>query len=253
MSEAEFFPILLGCFFGIGASIFVVLFFIPAPYGRHTRSGWGPKMNSKWGWLAMEAPAAVLFLLFFYMGNRRDLVPIIFLFVWLSHYFHRAFIYPFSLRSRKSLPVLVMFLALFFNVINAYLQARWIYSLAPETFYTKKWLTDSRFLIGICLFYTGFMIAKGADNILRNLRKPGETGYKIPNQGFFRFVSCPNYLGEIIQWIGWAVAVWSWPGLVFALWTAFNLLPRARSHHLWYQKTFTDYPAGRKALIPLVF
>ncbi len=253
MSETEFFQILLFCFLGIGSSIFIVLFFVPAPYGRHTRSGWGPNLNSKWGWLLMEAPAVILFLLFFFMGNRKDLVPILLLFFWQSHYFHRAFIYPFTIRSHKSMPAVVMFSALFFNGINSYLQARWVYALAPATSYTKEWITDGRFLIGICLFYTGFIIAKRADNILRNLRKPGETGYKIPNKELFRFVSCPNYLGEITQWIGWAMAVWSWPGLVFALWTVFNLFPRARSHHLWYKKTFPEYPVGRRALIPFIY
>lgn len=253
MSETEFFPILLVYFLGIGAAIFIVLFFIPAPYGRYARSGWGPRLNGKWGWLLMESPAVLLFLLFFYIGDRKDMVPVLLLFVWQSHYLHRAFIYPFTLRSRKSVPVAVMFLALLFNMMNSYLQARWIYTLAPETSYAKEWLTDARFLAGICFFYFGFIIAKRADRILRKLRGPEETGYRIPDQGFFRFVSCPNYLGEIIQWAGWAVAVWSWPGLVFALWTVFNLLPRARSHQLWYKKTFADYPPGRKALIPFVF
>lgn len=253
MSEKEFFPILLFCFSGIGVAIFVVLFFVPAPYGRHSRSGWGPRMNSRWGWLVMEAPAVLLFLLFFIIGDRKTLVPCLFLFIWMSHYFHRAFIYPFTIRSQRSMPLLVMFMALFFNVINSYLQARWIYTLAPATSYTGEWITDFRFLVGIGFFYSGFIITKRADHFLRNLRKSGETGYGIPEIGLFRFVSCPNYLGEIVQWIGWALAVWSWPGLVFALWTAFNLVPRARSHHLWYKRTFPRYPADRKALIPFVY
>jgi 3-oxo-5-alpha-steroid 4-dehydrogenase 1 len=253
LNEIEFFRILLFGFAGVGAVIFVALFFISAPYGRYVRKGWGPRLNSRWGWLLMEAPAALLFLFFFFIGQRRDLVPVLLLLVWESHYFHRAFIYPFTIRSRRSMPVAVLFLALFFNVVNSYLQARWMYTLAPAVFYAREWLTDGRFLLGIFLFYTGFIIAKRADHSLRSLREPGETDYKIPGRGLFRFVSCPNYLGEIIQWFGWAMAVWSWPGLVFALWTMFNLLPRARSHHLWYKKTFADYPAGRKALIPLIF
>lgn len=253
MTELEFFRILLYGFAGIGAIVFVVLFFVSAPYGRHARSGWGPRLNSRWGWLLMEAPAALLFLFLFCIGQRKDLVPVLLLLVWESHYFHRAFIYPFTIRSRRSMPVTVMCFALFFNGINSYLQARWIYTLAPAASYLREWLTDGRFLAGIFLFYAGFTMAKRADRILRSLLKPGETGYKIPDQGLFRFVSCPNYLGEIIQWTGWAVAVWSWPGLVFALWTVFNLLPRARSHHLWYKKTFIDYPPGRRALIPWFF
>jgi 3-oxo-5-alpha-steroid 4-dehydrogenase 1 len=253
LSEIDFFRILLYGFAGTGVIIFVILFFIPAPYGRHVRKGWGPRLDSRWGWLIMEAPAALLFSFYFFIGHRKDMIPVLFFIVWESHYIHRAFIYPFTIRRRKSMPVTVIFFGLFFNAVNSYLQARWIYTLAPGASYTREWLGDGRFLLGIFLFYTGFLIAKRADGILRRLRKPGETGYKVPNQGLFRYVSCPNYLGEVIQWSGWAVAVWSWPGLVFALWTVFNLLPRARSHHLWYLETFADYPKDRKALIPFVF
>jgi len=82
-------------------------------------------------------------------------------------------------------------------------------------------------------------------------RKPGE--YGIPRGGVFEFVSCPNYLGEILEWTGWAIATWSLPGLAFALWTAANLIPRAYANHAWYRKTFPDYPGKRKALIPFVY
>jgi len=42
------------------------------------------------------------------------------------------------------------------------------------------------------------------------------------------------------------------PGLVFFLWTAANLAPRAFSTHKWYLSTFPDYPKNRKALIPFI-
>ena len=32
---------------------------------------------------------------------------------------------------------------------------------------------------------------------------------------------------------------------VFILWTVANLLPRAISHHRWYQENFPDYPITR--------
>jgi protein-S-isoprenylcysteine O-methyltransferase Ste14 len=66
----------------------------------------------------------------------------------------------------------------------------------------------------------------------------------------YRWISCPNYFGEIVEWIGWAIATWSLAGLAFALWTAANLAPRARSHHQWYRESFADYPQERKALVP---
>jgi 3-oxo-5-alpha-steroid 4-dehydrogenase 1 len=56
----------------------------------------------------------------------------------------------------------------------------------------------------------------------------------------------------MIEWIGWALATFSWAGLVFVLWTAANLVPRALKHHAWYRATFADYPRERKAIIPFI-
>ena len=89
-----------------------------------------------------------------------------------------------------------------------------------------------------------------ADNVLINLRAPGETGYKIPRGWLFDYVSCPNLLGELIEWAGFAILCWNLPALTFFIWTAANLVPRALSHHKWYRMQFAGYPAERKAVIP---
>ena len=65
-------------------------------------------------------------------------------------------------------------------------------------------------------------------------------------------MSCPNYLGEIVEWCGWALATWSLAGLAFALYTAATLRPRALNHHSWYRQRFPDYPPERRALVPYV-
>ena len=56
-----------------------------------------------------------------------------------------------------------------------------------------------------------------------------------------------------IKWTGWAIMTWSFPGLIFALWTFANLAPRARSNHKWYKETFDNYLKNRKALIPFIY
>ena len=71
-----------------------------------------------------------------------------------------------------------------------------------------------------------------------------------PLTGLYRWVSCPNYLGEVVLWIGWAVATRSMAGLAFAVWTIANLAPRAWAHHRWYRQQFEDYPPERKAMLP---
>jgi steroid 5-alpha reductase family enzyme len=89
-----------------------------------------------------------------------------------------------------------------------------------------------------------------SDERLLHFRKPEETGYKIPNGGLFQLVSCPNLLGECIEWLGFALMSWSLPGFVFFVWTCANVIPRALAHHRWYLNKFPDYPKERKAVVP---
>ena len=66
-------------------------------------------------------------------------------------------------------------------------------------------------------------------------------------------ISCPNHFGEIMEWLGFAIIVWNIGALSFALWTAFNLIPRSLNHHKWYNNYFGNYPKKkRKAVIPFI-
>jgi 3-oxo-5-alpha-steroid 4-dehydrogenase 1 len=222
--------------------------FIVAPYGRHTRGGWGPTIPARAGWVVMESPASLVFLAFYLTGEHRaDLVPLVLLGMWQLHYVQRAFVYPFLMRGNNRMPVAIAAMAFAFNVLNAYINAVWISQVGH---YPTAWLTDPRFLGGLLLFLAGLAVNLRSDQILRNLRGPGETGYRIPQGGLYRWVSSPNYLGEIVEWLGWALAAWSPAGLAFAAYTMANLVPRALANHRWYRERFADYPAQRKAIIP---
>ncbi|RLV98648.1 hypothetical protein DV515_00010526 [Chloebia gouldiae] len=105
----------------------------------------------------------------------------------------------------------------------------------------------------LLLFLLGMGINIHSDLLLRQLRKPGEVTYKIPQGGLFTYVSGANYFGEIVEWFGFAIATWSLPAFAFAFFTLCCIGPRAYHHHRYYLKTFTDYPKSRKALIPFVF
>jgi 3-oxo-5-alpha-steroid 4-dehydrogenase 1 len=251
MSESMFFQAILVISFVIAAGTFVALFFVSAPYGRHFRQGWGPHLPSWLGWLLMESVSAIGMLVTFVTGDaRKTAAMIVFLLMWEAHYIHRAFIYPFTLRNgKKKMPLVVTLIAVGFNLGNAYINGRYLFHFADDR-YNADWLLEPRFIAGAALFVLGFGINRWADNTLHNLRRPGETGYKIPHGGLYRYISCPNYFGEIVEWFGWALATWSLPGLAFAVWTFANLAPRAWSHHKWYHEKFCDYPANRKALIP---
>ncbi len=149
------------------------------------------------------------------------------------------------------MPLGVIAMGFLFNIMNGYLNGRYVFGFSGG--YDNSWLMDPRFIIGVVLFITGYIINRQADLALRSLRKPGESDYKISYSRLYRWVSSPNYLGEITIWIGWALATWSLPGLAFAFWTVANLLPRARANHDWYRRTFTDYPPERKALLPKIW
>ncbi len=234
----------------LAAITFVALRFVTAPYGRHARAGWGPELPARIGWLVMESPAPLLFAALYALGpHRAGAAPLALLALWELHYLYRAFAYPFLLRGDRRMPLLVALLAIAFNVLNAYVNAPWVSTFGA---YPAAWLRDPRFVAGAALFLAGLFLHVSSDRALRRLRAPGESGYRIPRGGAFEWVSCPNYLGEVLEWSGWAVATWSLAGLAFALYTAANLAPRALAHHAWYRRRFADYPPARRALVPFL-
>ena len=253
MNEETLFHLLLATSFLASAACFIALFFFPAPYGRHLRGGFGPTIPFRLGWMLMEMPAPLVFGSLFFIGNQpRTGLQILFLGLWFSHYLPRAFVTPITMRGRgKRIPVVIVGLGFAYNSINGYLNGRFLFWFSSG--FAADWWTDPRFVVGMSLFLGGAVVNRVSDFVLQHLRKPGESGYGIPRGGLFSFVSCPNYLGEIIEWLGWALMTWSLAGLAFATMSMANLIPRARTHHAWYQQHFPDYPQRRKALIPGVW
>ena len=253
MAAAGLFRNLIVVWIGMAIVTFVLLFFKTAPYGRHMRSVKGPTVNGTLGWIVMETSSLLLMLVLYITGNRRgNIAAAVFLGMWLFHYSYRSFVFPPLRRGGENrMPLVIVFAALFFNTVNAYINGRYLFFLSP--IYPDIWLKNMRFVAGAFLFTVGLTINIHSDHVLRRLRNSGERDYKIPYGGLYTWVSCPNYLGEIVEWVGWAVATWSLPGTAFALWTIANLAPRSLSHHRWYKKRFEIYPSRRKALIPFLF
>jgi len=233
--------------------MFPILLKIPQPYGRHSKKNWGPVIDNKLGWIIMESPSFFIFVgLVFFGPSTPSTVIWILLSLWAIHYFNRSFIFPFRTKTKgKKMPVIIMFSAIFFNLVNAGLNGYWLGFVTPP--YPENWLTDPRFIAGAMVFITGFIINQYADKKLIGLRRGGKSGYFIPRGGLFNYISCPNFFGEIVEWTGFAIMAWNLPALSFAVWTAANLIPRALDHHKWYKGYFKEeYPKKRKALIPFV-
>ena len=143
-----------------------------------------------------------------------------------------------------------------------------------------------QFLLGVALMVLGWCMNFHSDGILRSLRQQkqsataaetvpttsdatGSTGrnrqqhqqqpntrYRVPRGGAFDLLrlSCPNYAGEILEWVGFMVACdFSAASSAFAFATAANLVPRAISHHNWYLSNLSGYPRDRTAVFPRSF
>jgi steroid 5-alpha reductase family enzyme len=234
-------------------AVFLALQFTVAPYGRYAQRGPGPSISSRAGWIVMESVAMVA-ILYFFLRQRPPMTPTLWVLIglWELHYVNRSIVYPLRMRTRgKANPLSIVVLAAAFNTWNGYLNGHWLGVHALQ--YTSDWMLRPQFLLGAAVFASGLAVNVWSDEILLRLRRDSATAYSIPRGGLFRFVSCPNYLGELIEWSGWALMAWSPAALVFVLWTAANLVPRARSHHRWYRREFPDYPADRKAIVPFIY
>uniref|UniRef100_A0A8D2E0K4 3-oxo-5-alpha-steroid 4-dehydrogenase n=1 Tax=Sciurus vulgaris TaxID=55149 RepID=A0A8D2E0K4_SCIVU len=224
----------------------------PFSYGKHMEisAPGGTCLPARTAWFLQELPAFVVSAGILAWQPRSLFGPpgTFLLGLFCAHYFHRTFIYSLLTRGRP-FPVVFLFRGSIFCVGNGFLQAYYLIHCAE---YSEEWYTDIRFSVGVFLFILGMGINIHSDYILRHLRKPGEITYRIPQGGLFTYVSGANYLGEIIEWIGYALATWSPPGLAFAFFSLCFLGQRAFHHHRFYLKMFEDYPKSRKALVPFI-
>lgn len=239
--------------FAAAPLVFVLLFFSSAPYGRHYHGGWGPTVSARAGWFLMELPALLVIALCVVLGGKEiSALSLLLLGLWEIHYLYRTCLFPFLMPDTgKQFPIAVIAFAGIFNTLNGYANGMSLAVSSPLE--VPGVFSRLRFFVGIALFAAGFLTHVWSDHDLRRLRRPGEIGYKIPRGGLFELVTSPNYFGEITQWLGWALATWSLPGLAFAVFTAANLVPRAHAHRQWYLATFPEYPRERKRVIPFIY
>ncbi|XP_026165658.1 3-oxo-5-alpha-steroid 4-dehydrogenase 2b [Mastacembelus armatus] len=222
-----------------------------ASYGRHMR--FSPTVRTvpaKVAWFLQEMPAFLIpLLLLLISGKPFSMGTYLLLGTFCIHYFQRIFVFSLLTRGRP-FPLHVMLAAGLFCCVNAFLHGHYLLHCAH---FDDEWSADYRFKTGLLLFYVGMAINIHSDYILRNLRKPGEIIYKIPTGGLFEYVSGANYLGEIVEWCGYAMATWSFPAMSLAVFSLCFIGPRAYYHHRFYQEKFKEYPKSRKALIPFIF
>ncbi|KAJ8412762.1 hypothetical protein AAFF_G00117130 [Aldrovandia affinis] len=238
-----------GLIFG-GAAFFFRQTKVRTPYGRYVGPTQERLLPARVAWLLQELPSflvPVFLVLTAHAPSRlgRNLL----LWTFCLHYFQRTFIFSALTKGQPS-PLKIVISAAVFCSINGFIQAHYLLHCFH---YADAWLMDTRLVTGLILFFLGMAINIHSDHILRCLRKPGEVAYKIPTGGLFDYVSGANFFGEIMEWLGYAVATWSMPAFSFAFFTICSIGPRAYHHHRFYKEKFSNYPQSRRALIPLIF
>lgn len=246
--------------FAYAFMIFAGSVFGTAAYGGRfgtERSTKGIKLGAKAGWVLMELPGLIVFPIVFFMGpNSGETVPLFFLAVWMIHYSNRALITPLLMRiqpgTQASFAFNVVIAGWITLFLHGYLNAAYLTEFGVQ--YSIEWFRDPRFIIGLVIYLAGFSLNVHSDHILRNLRSrnpsPDEPRYKIPYGGAFRWVTCPQYLGEILSFTGFAIMVWNLGAMFVLAITVGNLVPRAIFTHRWFHKNFENYPPERKAVFP---
>lgn len=160
------------------------------------------------------------------------------------HYTHLAFILR-SACTNMNIYIVSILLPTVYSLQTLHLCTFHVY---PPTYHKS-----ATFLLGSIIWLTGFLINLQSDSILRKLRNTPPTNvYKIPTDGLFKYTSCANYFGEILEWFGYAIAGNSLAAWAFLAWGCANLIPRGLAHHAWYLSKFEDYPEDRWAVIPFI-
>ncbi|XP_031212357.1 3-oxo-5-alpha-steroid 4-dehydrogenase 2 isoform X2 [Mastomys coucha] len=212
-------PVLAGSATLATMGTLILCFGKPASYGKHSKSASSgvPLLPARIAWFLQELPSFVVSVGMLAWQPRSLFGPPgnVLLGLFSAHYFQRTFIYSLLTRGRP-LSAVIFLRATAFCIGNGLLQAYYLVYCAE---YPEEWYTDVRFSFG----------------------------------GLFTYVSGANFLGEIIEWMGYALATWSVPAFAFAFFTLCFLGMQAFYHHRFYLKMFKDYPKSRKALIPFIF
>ena len=236
----------------LALAVFVALHFVEAGYGYRK---FGPGIPNRIGWMAMESPVFIAMCILWLCSDRAlEAGPLALFILFQSHYLQRSFVFPLLIRGRSQMPLGIVLMGMVFNTLNALMQGGWIFYVSPAGYY-DGWFARPYIWVGGALFIAGMVINLRSDRIIRHLRRPGDTRHYIPYGGMFRYVSSANYFGELLEWIGFAVASWSWAGAVFVVWTFANLAPRSASLYKRYEQEFGEEFTSlhRKRILPFIY
>ena len=167
-----------------GLATFLATSVFTAPYGKHTKGGWGPLIPARVAWILMETPNLWTTAFFAYVAyahidavsnesrNIRshlgDVPNMILLGLFLLHYINRSIVYPLKMTQATPMPASVMFMAFCFCTWNGAQQSA---NLILVKSYPIDWLYNSQFIAGVLIFFVGLTINIQSDNALLAMRE----------------------------------------------------------------------------------
>ncbi len=256
MINESFFNGLICAMLAMAVVVFVSLYFVTAGYGQFRTKQWGWSINNKLAWVLMEIPVFLVMLAIWCSSPLKWHLPQLVLFCLFElHYFQRSLVFPFLMNGKSQMPVAIMLMGVVFNLINGVIQGGGLYLFPnPDFEQGASYLFRPNAIIGALLFIMGMAVNLHSDYVIRHLRKPGDTKHYLPQKGMYRYVTSANYLGEIMEWMGFAIATATLAAWVFPIWTAANLVPRAHAIYNRYKDEFGKEALGkRKRIIPFIY
>lgn len=106
-------------------------------------------------------------------------------------------------------------------------------------------------LVGTVIFILSELANASVHLHLSSLRSRGGTERRIPSGLGFSLVTCPNYLFEILSWVGVIIASRDWSVLLFIAIGAAQMAAWAKGKEKAYRKEFGDkYKKKRYVMLP---
>ncbi|KAI0013239.1 3-oxo-5-alpha-steroid 4-dehydrogenase-domain-containing protein [Xylariaceae sp. FL0662B] len=151
--------------------------------------------------------------------------------------------------SANTMPAVYIFRNSFFYwVFAGIIGALELY--APFAPAAKSGITPLHY-IGLALYFVGEILNFDVHYYLAHLRKPGETARKLPRGHGFSIVTCPNYMYEIIAWLGIILFTRSPALAVFITFGIYYMYTWALGKEKAYRKQFGDkYKKKRSLILP---
>ncbi|CUS14668.1 unnamed protein product [Tuber aestivum] len=225
------------------------------------------------GWIFMEL-FSPLTLLYTICTNPERTGEIPKTHTWLAslyciHYLHRALLSPIRNSSMGPMNFIMVCAGVSFNIINGSAIGGWLggYGSAADVPVWQVSIGSAMFVLGLWgnMYHEEILreirrdtsFAKDAEKQGRLVRSGGRV-YKIPEGGLFKWVWCPHYFCEWIEWGGYAIAGGGFvnflPATLFVVNELATMLPRAMQQKRWYKNNFSkDVLPKRKAAIPGIF